>query len=149
MKGLWSDEPFTHKGRFYDFEDMYMEAQARAAARAPLSGSGAILRGPLRRTARFGDGFMPTSITAATYARAVVKIERYAEEFRPGPECSITRAMHLSFRMGKSEAEASAQASEDMTNRMGRRVKIRPQDSAVGTVDDCLRSIERFYILRH
>ena len=31
-----------------------------------------------------------------------------------------------------------------MTNRMGRRVKIRPHESAVGTVDDCLRSIERF-----
>ena len=52
--------------------------------------------------------------------------------------------MHLSFRVGDSEAEASAQASEDMTNRMGRPVKILPQDSAVGTVDDCLRSLERF-----
>ena len=31
-----------------------------------------------------------------------------------------------------------------MTNRMGRKVKILPNESAIGAVDDCLRSMERY-----
>ena len=51
---------------------------------------------------------MPTSLTAATvYQRAMMKIERYAEELDRDPEWSVTRALHLSFRVAESEAEAS------------------------------------------
>lgn len=142
MKGLWSDKPFIHKGRFYQFQDMYMEPKPVQRPGPPIW-VGGHSEGALRRAARFGDGFMPTSITAAAYQRAIVIIERYAEEFGRDPT-NITRAMHLSFRVGESEEEASLRASEDMSNRMGRRVKIRPHESAIGTVDDCLRSIERF-----
>ena len=142
IRGLWSDEPFSHKGKFYEFENMYMEPKPVQRPGPPIW-VGGHSEGALRRAGRFGDGFMPTSITAATYARAVVKIERHAEEFGRDPS-SITRSMHLSFRVGESEEEASTRASEDMTNRMGRKVEIRPHESAVGTADDCLRSLERF-----
>ena len=142
MKGLWSDEPFTHKGRFYEFENMYMEPKPVQRPGPPIW-VGGHTEGALRRTARFGDGFMPTSLTPATYQRATMKIERYAEEFGRDPS-SVTRALHLSFRVAESEDEASVRASEDMTNRMGRRVEMLPHEGAFGTVDDCLRSIERF-----
>ena len=142
MKGLWSDEPFTHHGRFYDFEDMYMEPKPVQRPGPPIW-VGGHSEGALRRVGRFGDGFMPTSLTPAVYQRAVMKIERHCEEFGRDP-ANVTRALHLCFRVGENEEEASAQASEDMTNRMGRRVKILPHESALGTVDDCLRSIERF-----
>ena len=142
MKGLWSDEPFTHHGRFYDFENMYMEPKPVQRPGPPIW-VGGHSEGALRRVGRIGDGFMPTSLTPAVYQRAVMKIERHCEEFGRDP-ANVTRALHLCFRVGENEEEASAQASEDMTNRMGRRVKILPHESALGTVDDCLRSIERF-----
>ena len=56
----------------------------------------------------------------------------------------MTRAMHLYFRVAGSEAEASALASEDMSNRTGRSMQVLPHQAAIGTVDDCLRAVERF-----
>ena len=73
----------------------------------------------------------------------MMKIERYAEEFGRDPG-SVTRAMHLYFRVAGSEAEASALASEDMSNRTGRPMQVLPHQAAIGTIDDCLRAVERF-----
>ena len=142
MTGLWSDEPFSHKGRFYEFEDMYMEPKPVQRPGPPIW-FGGHSEGALRRAGRWGDGFMPTSLTAATYQRAMMKIERYAEELDRDPN-GVTRALLLSFRVAESEAEASGRASDDMSNRMGRRYEIVPHQGAIGTVDDCLRAVERY-----
>ena len=142
MAGLWSDEPFSHKGRFYEFEDMYMEPKPVQRPGPPIW-VGGHSEGALRRTGRFGNGFMPAVCSPAVYHRAMIKIERYAEEFGRDPG-SVTRAMHLYFRVADSEAEASALASEDMSNRTGRSMQVLPHQAAIGTVDDCLRAMERF-----
>lgn len=142
MKGLWSDKPFSHKGKFYEFENMFMEPKPVQRPGPPIW-VGGHSEGALRRAGRFGDGFMPTSISPAVYQRATTMIERHAEKFGRDPG-RIERAVHLSFRAAESEAEASVRASEDMSNRMGRKVEILPNESAIGTVDDCLRSMERY-----
>ena len=99
--------------------------------------------GALRRTARFGDGFMPTSLTAATYARAVSQDRALRGGVRPGPEHH--RPRHAPLLQGRRKRGASlgpGLRGHDQPN--GRKVEILPHESAVGTVDDCLRSIERF-----
>ncbi len=142
MKGLWTDEPFTHRGFFYEFEDMFMEPKPVQRPGPPIW-VGGHSEGALRRAGRFGDGFMPAAVTPAVYQRAMMKIERYCEEFGRDPGL-VTRAMHLYFRVANSEAEASARATEDMTNRTGRPMEVLPYRSAIGTVDDCIRAVERF-----
>jgi len=144
INGLWTGKPFSYKGRFYEFKDIIMEPKPVQRPRPPIWVGGES-EAALKRTARYGDGFVPAgSTTPATYDRAMLKITRYCEELGRDPS-KITRALHLYFHIAESRHEAVTRANEALKKRVGINFGIKPQQGAVlGSADDCARDIERF-----
>lgn len=143
MTKLWSGTPTSHHGKFYDFDDMVMEPVPIQRPHPPIWVGGEA-EGALRRAARWGDGFFPAGITPAGYDRALRRIGRYAEEL--GRDVSnLTKALTLYIRIGESPGEALRKGSESLFNRMGQSDALaKEKGCAVGSPDDCKRTIERF-----
>jgi alkanesulfonate monooxygenase SsuD/methylene tetrahydromethanopterin reductase-like flavin-dependent oxidoreductase (luciferase family) len=85
LRSLWSGEPVTHHGRFFDLDDVRLIPVALPGDR-PRSGRST---GPpllvsgrkepaMRRAARLGDGWMPYLYSPSAYARSVHTIEAEA-----------------------------------------------------------------------
>jgi probable F420-dependent oxidoreductase len=84
LRGLWSGEPFTHHGRFYDFEDAVLRPVAAPDGRTGQPGGPPIIvsgrkEAAMRRAAKRGDGWMPYLVSASAYARSVETIRAEAD----------------------------------------------------------------------
>ncbi|MCH9035797.1 MAG: LLM class flavin-dependent oxidoreductase [Chloroflexi bacterium] len=138
---LWTGDTVSHHGRYYHFDDMCMEPAPVQRPRPPIWVGGES-EGAMRRTARWGDGYVPARITPAGYHRAIQRIERHAQEIGRDAS-SITRALHLYFRIGEDREQAERDANEDILKRVGRGL-TGERGCAAGTPDDCARTIQRF-----
>jgi probable F420-dependent oxidoreductase len=85
LRLLWSGEPVTHHGRFFDVDDVRLVPVAPPGDRPrsgrptgpPLLVSGRT-EAAMRRAAHLGDGWMPYLYSASAYARSVHAIENEA-----------------------------------------------------------------------
>jgi probable F420-dependent oxidoreductase len=79
LRALWSGEPVTHHGKFFDFDDVQLRAvnEGMQVGGPPIIVSGR--REPaMRRAARLGDGWMPYLLSPSAYARSVETIRSEA-----------------------------------------------------------------------
>ena len=79
MRALWSGEPVTHHGRFFDLDEAVLRAVDgdRRPGGPPMIVSG---RTPaaMRRAARRGDGWLPYLVSPGAYARSVATVQEEA-----------------------------------------------------------------------
>ncbi|MEE9198698.1 MAG: LLM class flavin-dependent oxidoreductase [Dehalococcoidia bacterium] len=143
MTKLWTGASVSHSGRFYQFQDIFMEPRPIQRPHPPIWAGGAAV-GVLRRTARWCDGFVPTAVSAQEYARLWDRVQRFGEEYRRDTS-GITRAVHLYYCLAGSREEAREIAEDTLTQRYGYKVTLHDDDRyAIGTVKDCIRTIESF-----
>ncbi|OAA26923.1 flavin-dependent oxidoreductase, F420-dependent methylene-tetrahydromethanopterin reductase [Frankia sp. EI5c] len=90
FRALWSGEPVSHHGRFFDFDDVHLRPVALRGAGTPQGPGGPQPGGPpllisgrkgpaMRRAARLGDGWMPYLMSPDAYARTVQTIRGHAD----------------------------------------------------------------------
>ena len=143
MTGLWSGEPVSHHGRFYQFDDIQMLPAPQQRPHPPLW-AGGVSEAMLRRTARWCDGFYPVRVSADEYVQLVDQIRRFGEEL--GRDTSnITKAVHLFYYIDDDRNEALRISEEELTNRRNFYVPLEDDGRfPFGNADDCLRCMEGF-----
>jgi len=78
LRKLWSETRVHHHGRFYRFDDVTIEPRP---ARGPLDiWIGGRSDAALKRTARYGDGWFPSFITAEEFRTGMEKLVAYGAE---------------------------------------------------------------------
>lgn len=85
LRSLWRGGPASHRGRFFQFDDVELRPVQPPGAVAPAmrpAGPPLIVSGrkppAMRRAARLGDGWMPYLMSPSAYARSVRAIEEEA-----------------------------------------------------------------------
>jgi alkanesulfonate monooxygenase SsuD/methylene tetrahydromethanopterin reductase-like flavin-dependent oxidoreductase (luciferase family) len=98
LRALWTGEPVTHRGRYYQFEDTQLNVTpvqnpcpiAVASNPMPPYADEEMVERALRRVARVGDGWMVEMSTPDEFGRRWQRIRLYAREAgRPQPEISM------------------------------------------------------------
>ena len=137
----------THRGNHFTFEDLTVFPRPVRKNRLPIWTSafwdGKLREGPLRRAGKFADGFL-NSAPAQIYKECMDKISDYAVSFGRDPE-----AIDWACLMYTCLDESRERAWETLTSvvRQGSGRDPRPIENgcyAVGTVDDCIESIQHY-----
>ncbi len=84
LRSLWSGEPVTHHGRFFDLDDITLHpVDIAGASRMRAGGPPIVISGrkeaAMRRAARLGDGWMPYLVSADAYGRSVETVHAEAD----------------------------------------------------------------------
>ena len=67
MKRLWSGARVEHRGKYFSFGEVNMQPHPRTPGGPPVW-IGGRAEGPLKRAARYGDGWMPYVVTPKRFA---------------------------------------------------------------------------------
>lgn len=82
LRRLWSGEPVSHAGRFWDLDDVTLVPVA-ADPPGRRGGPPIVVSGrkppAMRRAARLGDGWLPYLVSPDAYARSVATVREEAE----------------------------------------------------------------------
>ena len=78
MKRLWSGERVEHRGKYFSFGEISMQPKPKTPGGPPVW-IGGRAEGPLKRAARFGDGWMPYVVTPKRFADGLDFIGKEAE----------------------------------------------------------------------
>lgn len=79
MKQLWTEDKAEYHGKYADFPAVYCYPKPTRKPHPPILLGGAPTELLIKRTARWGDGFMPIVESAEQYAGAVEQLARAAE----------------------------------------------------------------------
>ena len=143
MIKLWSGEPVSHHGPFYQFDDVVMQPAPVQRPHPPLW-AGGVSEGMLRRTARWCDGFYPVDVTPEHYQELWERIQRYGDEHRRDVS-RLTKTIHMFFRIETSREAARDAAERAVNERRGFEVRLDDDGRfGFGTADDCVRAVEAF-----
>src|SRR3970040_886150 len=86
MRPLWGEHDVSHDGRFYKIDAATIDVRPVQQPRpriwvgGRLGGQGKSRDAALKRTARYGDGWLPYLITPEQYATGLQRLEQYASE---------------------------------------------------------------------
>jgi alkanesulfonate monooxygenase SsuD/methylene tetrahydromethanopterin reductase-like flavin-dependent oxidoreductase (luciferase family) len=78
MKRLWSGDRVEHRGKYFSFGEIIMQPRPKTPGGPPIW-IGGRAEGPLKRAARFGDGWMPYVVTPKRFADGLDFIGKEAE----------------------------------------------------------------------
>ncbi|MEW6271245.1 MAG: LLM class flavin-dependent oxidoreductase [Thermodesulfobacteriota bacterium] len=140
MRKLWSESNVTHHGRFYRFDDVTLEPRPVGGPLDVWIGGNSDLA--LKRVARYGDGWLPSFITAEEFAAGMQKLFSYAADcgrtIEPG-EAGVLLLTHVS-----RDADAARAAVERFL--AGRKVpqQALAERSAIGTVEDVVARLGHY-----
>ena len=140
MRKLWSGPDVTHEGRFYRFANVTLEPKPVGGPLDVWIGGQSDLA--LKRVARYGDGWMPSFITADEFAAGMVKLGGYAREhgrtIEPG-EAGVLLLTHVS-----RDAEGAREVARKFLARAPIPQEALDQRSAIGTVDEVVARLRRY-----
>jgi probable F420-dependent oxidoreductase len=140
MRKLWSGPDVTHEGRFYRFANVTIEPRPVGGPLDVWIGGQSDLA--LKRVARYGDGWMPSFITADEFAAGMVKLGGYACEhgrtIEPG-EAGVLLLTHVS-----RDAEGAREVARKFLARSPIPQEALDQRSAIGTVDEVVARLQRY-----
>jgi probable F420-dependent oxidoreductase len=140
MRKLWSGPDVTHEGRFYRFANVTIEPRPVGGPLDVWIGGQSDLA--LKRVARYGDGWMPSFITADEFAAGMVKLGGYAREhgrtIEPG-EAGVLLLTHVS-----RDAEGAREVARKFLARSPIPQEALDQRSAIGTVDEVVARLQRY-----
>jgi len=115
MKRLWSGERVEHRGKYFSFGEIAMQPRPKTLGGPPVW-IGGRAEGPLKRAARFGDGWMPYVVTPDRFAKGLDFIGKEAE--RAGRKLtSFGTCIQVFCTIGESVEAAHAVAGKFLSKR--------------------------------
>ena len=98
LRALWAGGPVSHRGRFFAFSDLQLQAPAVQPVLpiwigGRMGGEGRSRDAALRRTARTGDGWFPYQVTPEQFAAGAERLRAYWTEAGRGgtPETALVQ----------------------------------------------------------
>ncbi len=144
---LFTGEEVSHQGRFHQFDGLQL---GPASVQKPVPmwvGAGwndGVAPGAIRRTGRYGNGFVPVGIPPDGYAQAKEQIAREAESYGRDPS-GFEWALFLWVCVDDSIEAAREVVDKEMLRRFGRTQSAESlQGLACGTPADCIQVIEEY-----
>jgi probable F420-dependent oxidoreductase len=104
MRRLWAEPRVSHEGRFYRFDDVTIDPRPVGGPLDVWIGGNSDLA--LKRVARYGDGWMPSFITAPEFSAGMVKLEQFCGQTGRTIEKGEAGALLL-CHVGRDGEEAS------------------------------------------
>ena len=143
MRKLWTGQPVSHQGRFWQFEDAHMQPAPLTAGGPPLW-CGGRQKPALERIGRLCDGWISYVVTPEQYAAGLATIAAAAEA--AGREVDRFGTSHLLFvRMAGSREQALEEAVPILSQRYAMDFrKAAERYCALGSADDVAAHIEQF-----
>ena len=144
MKRLWQEEGVSHRGRFFEFEDVTLLPRPAQRPYPPIWVSGRS-EAAMRRAALHGDGWYPYLFTNRRIKHSNDLVRQFAAE--AGREL---RGFHWGLNQPTAISDDADEAMGLAVRNVGERY-VTPQHSAediaralciAGTPDDCARAIE-------
>jgi probable F420-dependent oxidoreductase len=139
---LWSESSVTHKGQFFQCEEITVEPKPVRPGGLPIWVGGKVDQS-LRRAARVGSAWMPTLITAPEYGPAWAQLQEYAAA--DGRDASeILGAVYLFATIGQTYEAARAVLAPNIEAIFRTSFDLFEPLCLVGTPDQWLEQIGRF-----
>ncbi|MGH7787047.1 MAG: LLM class flavin-dependent oxidoreductase [Candidatus Binatia bacterium] len=140
LRKLWSEPRVTHHGRFYHFDDVTITPRP---ARGPLDvWIGGRSDVALRRTARYGDGWFPSFITADEFRAGMERLTAYGAERGRTIDPREAGTVLLSYVTDDRER------ADQLLQLAAAGVKLPPETmaarAAIGTVEQCAERLQAF-----
>ena len=144
MKRLWQEEGVSHRGRFFEFDDVTLLPRPAQRPYPPIWVSGRS-EAAMRRAALHGDGWYPYLFTNRRIKHSNDLVRQFAAE--AGREL---RGFHWGLNQPTAISDDADKAMGLAVRNVGERY-VTPQHSAediaralciAGTPDDCARAIE-------
>ena len=122
IKQLFTGESVSYQGRFHQLDDLQLGPESVQKPVPMWVGAGwndGVAPGVIRRTARYGDGFVPVGIPPDGYAEVQKQIAREAESYGRDPS-GFEWALFLWVCVGDSIEAARDVVGREMLRRFGR-----------------------------
>jgi alkanesulfonate monooxygenase SsuD/methylene tetrahydromethanopterin reductase-like flavin-dependent oxidoreductase (luciferase family) len=107
MKGLWTGQPFTFRGKHFRVDNARLHPLPGRTGGPLVLLAGAAER-PLRRAARFADGWLPISPNAGEFARHWERLRGYCAEIGRDPN-SLLRVLYVTLNINRDHAKAQSE----------------------------------------
>ncbi len=117
LRLLWTEQPASHSGRFYHFEDVRMEPPPIQSGGPPLWVGGRS-KAALRRVAERGDGWLAYFVSPERFASQWAQVGEYAEKAGRDPD-ALTPGFTTAIAMDPDAGRAHARLAEHLTQRYG------------------------------
>ena len=145
MRKLWSGEPASHKGRFFQFEDVTMQPPPRQAGGPPIW-CGGRSDPALQRIGRLTDGWMSYVVTPDMFRQGLEKIAAAASAAARTFDRSFGTAHLLFTRIDDTYEKALDAATVSLSTRYAMDFRKAAQRyCALGPPQQVVESIRRFH----
>ncbi|HEX2171363.1 MAG TPA: LLM class flavin-dependent oxidoreductase, partial [Dehalococcoidia bacterium] len=143
IRRLWTEDHVAFEGRYFQLSDVTMEPKPVQQPHPPIWIAGRS-EAAYRRTAKYGDGFLPYLFTPDQYRAAWQQIGEYAagEGRDPG---QLTAAEFLFFNINQDREEAKRALADDMSRRYNMPFhRLIERYCLFGAPDDIAEGIDRY-----
>jgi len=144
MRKLWSGQPATHQGQFFNFSDVQMLPAPRQQGGPPIWAGGRSDTA-LARAARLADGWIGYAVTPGMYRESLDKIQAAARQ--AGRDIPNFGTGHLLFAcVADSYDKAFAAANETLSRRYAMDfTRATGRYAALGTPEQVAEKIREFH----
>jgi alkanesulfonate monooxygenase SsuD/methylene tetrahydromethanopterin reductase-like flavin-dependent oxidoreductase (luciferase family) len=132
LRLLWTGEPVSHHGKFFNFDETQLRPVALHRDESPPAQPGGpplLVSGrkepAMRRAARLGDGWMPYLMSPSAYARSVTTIRREAAAV--GRDLSDLSGFEWTMYLYTSIRQHGDRARDDVATFLGRGYGDKPR----------------------
>jgi probable F420-dependent oxidoreductase len=140
LRKLWSETNVTHEGRYYRFANVTLEPRPVGGPLDVWIGGQSDLA--LKRVARYGDGWLPSFITAEEFSSGMKKLTGWAAQhgrtIEPG-EAGVLLLTHVS-----RDADAAREAAHRFLARSPIPQTALEERTAIGTADEVCARLRRY-----
>jgi probable F420-dependent oxidoreductase len=142
IKRLWTEENVTHKGQFYNVENLTVGPKPIQKPHPPIW-TGGSAEAALKRAGTWANGFISGSSAIVDFHLTWDKIASYATAAGRNPN-DITKAS-LAFMAINDDKSKAVKVVEDYTMRYYGRIRTAVEPvSIVGSPDQCIEKIQYF-----
>jgi probable F420-dependent oxidoreductase len=142
LKKLMTENNVTYNGKFYQVNDLTMEPKPIRKPHPPIHIAGNS-EAALKRTVRFGDGWMPILLSLDIYKETTIMLENLAHKANRDPN-TIERDMFIYISMDKSYEKALDTAKNALGNMYSQSGSALETRAIVGTPSQCLERLSSY-----
>ena len=142
LQRLWTEPAVTHEGRFFQCREITLEPKPARQGKIP-TWIGGKAEGSLRRAAAFGDGWLPTLLTAEDYRRLWSRLGEHLHA-AGRDAASMTGGLYTFAAIGRDREEARRVLAPGIEAIFRAPFAHFEPLCLLGTADDWLEQIGRF-----